>query len=111
MVDVLLADYAQIDTLVSLKAQIDEITANTIHANTRVSAHHGNFIDISTGSIQSPVYYYKPDSMGAVNIIPNIVAQFRFSVSGNRVTLQGIKLNSSSWTNLASFDIPDSESE
>lgn len=104
--DQAIMDRATINQLNAVEAKIDKITGTTIIAESRVSAATAHFGSASADNgFTSPYFYYKVGDMGAVNIVSAIVSTYRFTESGNTIKLQGLKVNGSSYVDLASFNI------
>lgn len=104
--------FAYFDTVVvrdlyAVKAYVDKISANTIHASTWVRSDSSLFNNITANtSVTSPIYYYKASGMGAINMCTSVITAWRFQEDSGTIKLQGTRLNSqSTWSDLASFNM------
>ena len=111
-VDSFSCKFAYFDTVVvvdlyAVKAYVDQISASTIQAGVWVRSDSSLFNDITANtSVTAPVYYYKADSMGAINMCSSVITNWRFQESNGNIKLQGTRLNSQTeWSDLASFNM------
>ena len=115
VVDVLLADYAQIDTLVSMDARIGTIEADYINT-TNLYSSIANLASVSVQSLtserggisvysvstttytQGSVVCYVPNAVTGINLVDN---------EDGTYTIQRQRFNDSGWVNVGTFEKGD----